>query len=233
MKAQVWHIGMILVLLAGVLAGCGTAASAATGADSDRAEVGSVEATSGSVLTESYEGALPISSQLALGTLLLAGAQNAVSPEQARTLLPLWQVIESGSLKSEAETGSVLGQIEKAMTPEQLASIAALELTGEDLGTWAREQSVNLGDPGEGTGRGAPPEGMTQEELEASRAARESGEGSSGPPEGKTDADREAMRSTAKASGMTRPEGAGGMGARQLPVLAGKIVEMLSSLSGG
>jgi hypothetical protein len=195
-------------------------------------------------LNESYEGALPVSSQLALGTFLLEGTETAVTSEQAQTLLPLWQVIQSGALKGEAETGAVLKQIEGAMTPEQLAAIAAMHLTSEDMGTWAQEQGVSLAGPGGGppsvdgapSAEGAaafPPGGMTEEGREAMRAARESDEGGFGPPEGMAEEQREAMRATAEANGMTRPGGAGGMGGGQLAALAGSLVELLSNLAGG
>jgi hypothetical protein len=243
MKVKVWQVTLVLVLLAGILAGCGTAASPSTdgATDADTGVIpaeraaseagGGSTANSGAVLNESYEGALPASSQLALGTFLLAETENAVSPQQAQTLLPLWQVIQSGTLKSETETGAVLKQIEGAMTPEQLSAIVAMQLTAEDMGTWAQEQGVSLGGPGTGTGGFAPPEGMTEEQLAEMRAARESGEGGFGPPEGMSQEDLEAMRATAEASGMTRPEGAGGMGGGQLAALAGSLVELLSNLA--
>jgi hypothetical protein len=209
MKVKAWHITLVLVLLAGILAGCGTAF---TGSEVEagviQAESGGSEAESSTALNQSYEGALPASSQLVLGTFLLEGTETAVTSEQARTLLPLWQVIESGSLKSESETATVLKQIEGAMNPEQLATIAAMQLTSEDIGAWAREQGVSLGGPADGAGGFAPPSGMSQEEMEA-------------------------MRATAEASGMTHPNGAGGMGAGQISALAGPLVELLSNLTGG
>jgi hypothetical protein len=180
-----------------------------------------------------------VSSQLALGTFLLEGTETAVSPEQAKTLLPLWQIVLSGTLMSEGETGAVLKQIEGAMTTEQLAAIAAMQLTFEDMGAWAQEQGVTLRGSGEGTpssdgaGAFALPEGMGQEDLDAMRADRESGKGGFGPPEGVSEEEMKAMRATAQASGMTRPGGAGGMGAGQLAVLAGPLVELLTELAHG
>ena len=244
MKVKVWQITLVLVLMAGILAGCGAAVTSETETSAVPAYGGASEAGTGAVLVDSYESALPASSQLALGTFLLEGTENAVSSEQAQALLPLWQVIESGSLKSEGETAAVLKQIEGAMKQEQLEAIAAMQLTFEDMGAWAQEQGVILGGPGGGAGGSAPPEGMAppdgggEEEMEAMRAARESGEGGFAPPEGmappdgRGQEDREAMRATAEASGMTRPGGAGGMGGGQLAALAGPLVEMLSSLAG-
>jgi hypothetical protein len=235
MKAKVWHITLVLVLLAGILAGCGTAVtSSETETSAVPADSGASEASTIAVLDKSYEGALAVSSQLALGTFQLEGTEQAITSEQAQALLPLWQVIESGSLTSEGETAAVLKQIEGAMTPEQLATIAAMQLTSEDMGTWAQEQGVSLGGPGDGTGGSALPEGMSQEDLDAMRAARQAGgEGGFAPPEGMSEEEREAMRATAEASGMTRPGGAGGMGAGQLAALAGPLVELLTELAHG
>jgi hypothetical protein len=123
-------------------------------------------------------------------------------------------------------------QIEGAMTPEQLVAISAMQLTSEDLRAWAQEQGVALGAPGGGA-EGSLPEGVTEEQLQEMRAARESGEGGFGPPEGVSQEDREAMRATAEAGGFTRPEGAGGMGDGQLTSLAGSLVNLLTGLAGG
>ena len=227
---KVWQITLVLVLLAGILAGCGTADTTETETSAILADSGASDQADSAALDESYEGALPVSSQLALGTLLLEGTENALSPEQAGTLLPLWQIIESGALRGEAETSAVMKQIEGSMTPEQLSAITAMQLTSEDMGTWAQEQGVALGGPGNGAGASLP-EGMTEEQMEEMRAARESGEGGFGPPEGMTEEEMAAMRATAEASGMTRPDDAGAKGGGQLTALAGSLVDLLSNLA--
>jgi hypothetical protein len=93
---------------------------------------------------------------LALGTLKLEGTDDAVTPAQAAQLLPLWQIIQSGSLKGQAETDAVLAQIEDTMTESQRAAIEAMALTGEDVGAWMREQGIEVpqrpGDQGGGPG---------------------------------------------------------------------------------
>ncbi len=133
--AAVLLLPAILVLL--ILSGCGgevtpTPASLA-------------EAYVSTNLDTSYEGALPASTQLLLGTMMLEGTTNAVTPEEARTLLPLWQALQSGAAQGAAEVNAVLGQIERAMTAEQLQAIAALQLTSEDLSAWAQERGMDMG----------------------------------------------------------------------------------------
>jgi hypothetical protein len=186
-------------------------------------------------LVTSYERALPASSQLALGTFQLEGTENAITPQQAKTLLPLWQAIQGGSLQSDAETNAVLKQIEGAMTAEQLAAIAAMQLTVEEVGTWMQEQGVEFRPP-QGAGQGQGVLGnLSEEERAAMRATRQAG-GEGGFGQGRagqgafadmSEEERAAMRATAEASGMTL---GGRAGARrgQLAFLAEPLVELLS-----
>jgi hypothetical protein len=44
-------------------------------------------------LSTEYSDAANVRSQLAYGTTKLADTPNAVSPEQAKTLIPLWQAV--------------------------------------------------------------------------------------------------------------------------------------------
>ncbi len=106
------------------------------------------------VLVTSYENALPANSQLALGTLRLEGTKDAVTPAQAKTLLPLWQAIQNGVLQNDAETNAVLKQIEGTMTAEQLAAIAAMQLTTEDMMAYAQENGLGDGVATRGGGDG-------------------------------------------------------------------------------
>ena len=111
------------------------------------------------------------STVLALGTLLLEGTENAVTPEQAAALLPLWQAIRGGGLQGNAETMAVLKQIKAQMTAEQLSAIDAMALTVEDMRTWMEESGIGMEAPGpmgtpgarseggRGGGQGAMPEG--------------------------------------------------------------------------
>ena len=126
---------LILTIVAGILAGCGGVTATPAGEPEDPAQMDSVG--SGAIST-AHENALPLTNQLVLGTLLLEETENAVAPEQARALLPLWQAVQANTLQGEAETNAVLKQIEGAMTAEQLAAIAAMRLTNEDTATWAQ-----------------------------------------------------------------------------------------------
>jgi hypothetical protein len=73
---------------------------------------------------------------LLVGSLKLDGTDQAVSSEQAATLLPLWQAYRSLSTSqtaAQAEVDGVLKQIESAMTADQMQAITAMNLTSSDM----------------------------------------------------------------------------------------------------
>lgn len=206
-----WTIGLVLALAVGVLAGCGqeqaTTAPAGGG--------GAGETYSSAALDTSYTDALDASSQLVLGTIRLEGTGNAVTPEQAKSLLPLWQSLQGG-VTAQAEVNAVLKQIEGTMTQEQLAAIAAMQLTQEDLQSWMQEQGMGGGSAGPGGG-GMPGGGqfgdMSEEDRANMRATMEAGGG--GFPGGgqfgdMSEEERANMRATMEAGGGSFPGGSGG-----------------------
>lgn len=134
---------LCVFLVVGALFGCTSRSAAGTGGD----------ATAGAyagALDLWYEGALDVSTQLALGTLKLEGSENAVTAEQAANLLPLWRALAGSALKGDAERSAVLRQIEAAMAPEQIAAIAGMRLTAQDLGAWVQARGAAAAVPGVG-----------------------------------------------------------------------------------
>jgi len=165
--------------------------------------------------------------------MLLEGSENAVSPDQATALLPLWQALRGG-VTVQAEVNAVLKQIEGTMTQEQLEAIAAMQLTQEDLRTWMEEQGPGFG------GERWPP----SPEVLATRQAEFGGEGmlpeGEIPPEratrmaefqGMSEEEREAMRATVQAGGGMQgmPGGRSGAGGRQFIVLLNPLIELLEA----
>ncbi|MCL4560139.1 MAG: hypothetical protein M1281_05950 [Chloroflexi bacterium] len=78
----------------------------------------------------------PVESKLAAGTLKLEGTNLAVTPQQAKTLLPLWEKVkslEASSNPSSADLQTTYQQIEAAMTAEQIQAIAGMSLTAADI----------------------------------------------------------------------------------------------------
>lgn len=127
-------------------------------------------------LDTSYQGALSARNQLALGTLQLDGTATAITPAQAKTLLTLWQALrgttQSGA-SAQAEVSALLGQIEGALTADQLAAIKALKLTQTSFQQWAAANGITMGTGGgqPGSGQGLSPE---------ARATRQASEGRTG-----------------------------------------------------
>jgi hypothetical protein len=229
---------LVLILVAVTVVGCGGETSGVTPEATSADRGGYISA----VLNTAYEGALPASSQLVLGTFALEGTEQAISPEQAVALLPLWRVIQGGSLQSDAETNAVLKQIESAMTAEQLAAIAAMQFTTEDLGQWMQRQGIDLTPPSSvagGSGDFAPRDGMSEEGMAAMRPGGETGDGAppgggvgprgGAPFGGMSEEERESMRATAEAGGMGFPQGGdrGGASRGQLSVLTDEVIDLL------
>lgn len=226
---QHWQTVLVLLLIVTALVGCGgnTPASVEEQGNLAAGDSSDSESYTSAALDTSYPGALPVSSQLALGTFLLEETESAVTPEQAKTLLPLWQALQSGTLQNEAETNAVLRQIEGTMTEEQLAAIAAMQLTGADLRAWAQENGLRLGlSPGGGSG---PPGNLSEEERASRRATAEAGglpgSGQRGNP---SEEERASRRATAEASGMTFPGRRAGAGPGHVSFLAKPLVDLLA-----
>jgi hypothetical protein len=165
---------LTLILSALLLASCsGTAAPAPT--------------TGGDIYVSSnlpvdYEGALAVRNQLALGTLQLIQTGSVISAEQAQTLLPLWQALRSTQQAggtAQAEVSALLTQIEAAMKPEQLQSIASMKLTFTNMQEWATANGITMGSGGGSPGQGS---GMSPEARATKQAAEgvTSSEGGSG-----------------------------------------------------
>ena len=219
---RLWYVGLILTLMVAVLAGCGGEQSTPVPVDE-----GGGETYTSDALDMSYPGALSVGSQLALGTLQLEETENGVTPEQATTLLPLWQALQGG-VTVQAEVDAVLRQIEGVMTPEQLEAIAAKQFTRDDL------RGLGM-PPGGGGGQGLSPD-----EQATRQAERGGGEGM--PPEAATrraemenmsEEEREAMRATAQAGGMSGgPGGRAGGGPGQFIILLDPLIELLTQRAG-
>ncbi len=129
-----------------------------------------------------YEGALAVRNQLALGTLELIQTDSAISAEQAQTLLPLWQALRSTQQAggtAQAEVSALLTQIEAAMKPEQLQSIASMKLTFTNMQEWATTNGITMGSGGTpGQGSGMSPEARATKQAAEGVTSSEGGSGS-------------------------------------------------------
>lgn len=122
----------VIVLLAMTLTAC-SAATTTPQADPNK-------------LNTSYTNALPVATQLLIGTFKLDGTKNVVTAKQAKALIPLWQVYESLSTSDTAaqeEINALLDQIQETLTPTQMQAIKGMQLTSQDMFTTLQEQGIS------------------------------------------------------------------------------------------
>ncbi|MDF1513074.1 MAG: hypothetical protein P1S60_04625 [Anaerolineae bacterium] len=134
-KANLNKLWFILALLTLMVSGCSQQVEAVVPSDPTNYK---------SVLDVSYENDLDRTGQLALGILELAETQQAVTAEQSQIMLPLWQLLQGLALKSDAERLAVIGQIEAALTTEQILTIQSMRLTNADALDWLQSQGAGV-----------------------------------------------------------------------------------------
>ena len=158
------------------------------------------------VLSIEYSDAANLRSQLAYGTIKLADTPNAITSDQAQTLIPLWQAVVSlsGDTTTAAEElTAVQDQITAALTAEQLQAIAEMKITNAGLNVFYAEYGVVLPTPIPGV-------------------TKVPGSGS-----GKTDEEKAAAEATKTAAGETT-----GTGQSAKTLLFEKTIEYLTGVSG-
>jgi hypothetical protein len=148
----------VLFTLIATMAACGSggddSAEAKNVTPGETGDVTSAE-TVGVTLDADYDEALPVPSQLAIGTLMLEDTNDAVTVEQASELLPSWkmlQALQSSGTAAQMELDAVINQIQGVMTDGQLLAIKAMELTPTSMMELAQERGLGVG---RGTGGGA------------------------------------------------------------------------------
>ncbi len=112
--------------------------------------------------------------KLLAGSFKLEGTGQAITPEQASELLPLWYVYEDISVSDTAaqeEKDALVNQIRDTMTAGQMSAIQAMNLTRRDVMTLMQEQGISSSVKASGTqtsggmggfpgGGGSPPGGF-------------------------------------------------------------------------
>jgi len=111
------------------------------------------EATTGTSGTNSSQASASLSqvNMLLVGTLKLEDTDQAVSADQAATLLPLWQAYRSLSTSqtaAEAEVNALLNQIQSTMTADQVQAIKAMNLTSTDMMNIMQSMGAGMGPRG-------------------------------------------------------------------------------------
>ena len=111
-----WMFVTIIVSLALALTACGSTQTATA--------------------TATTSAALSMEGQLLVGTFKLENTTQAITSEQAASLLPLWetlQSLDSSNTAAPQEIDAVVSQIESSMSSQQVSSITTMKLTQKDL----------------------------------------------------------------------------------------------------
>ena len=101
------------------------------------------------------QAVLPPATITVLGILKLEGTPQAVTLEQAKTLLPLYQaakVMSSDSASSTVEIQALYTQIDENITPDQQTAIKALGITPQSMRTIMSDLGIQTGGFGGGSG---------------------------------------------------------------------------------
>jgi hypothetical protein len=167
---------LMAIALAALLAACGQSDTQTNTQAGDVAvaveDTSSTDASvpQGTLEPGNFQFEMPLQTLLILGTFKLEDTDLAIQTDQAKELLPLWQVLK-GLLESDTaareEIDALVNQIAETMTDEQMQAVDAMGLTMQDLFALNQELGLDQGFPqaagdqqsGDGTGSFQPPEG--------------------------------------------------------------------------
>lgn len=152
---------LIFILIAMLGSACAPAAPAA-----------STTSASTTAIDITFADAASLRSQLAYGIIKLKDSPNVITPEQAKTLIPLWQAVialSGDETTATEELTAVQDQIVQVLTPAQIQAVAAMKITNAELSTFYAQYGIVLPTPVPGVTK-VPGSGKTEEEKAASRA---------------------------------------------------------------
>jgi hypothetical protein len=145
----------LLAALAVTLAACSATATSSTDATGGQTAASTANAAG----TPVPNASLPVLTRLLIGTFKLEDTELAVTPDQAKTLLPLWQAVRSlgsSSTTATAEMTALEKQIQETLTAEQMDRINAMPLTRADLQTLAGDLGISFGSGNQANATGTP-----------------------------------------------------------------------------
>jgi hypothetical protein len=125
-------------------------------------------------------GALPATTQIAIGTLKLDNTDNAITTDQAAKLLPLWEtmkILETSDTAAKQEIDALDTQIQETMTDKQMQAITAMNLTRQNMFAVMQTQGV-------GFGNGQQNNSQQSGNSSNNRGFTTGGFGPGGPPDG-------------------------------------------------
>jgi hypothetical protein len=175
MNKPIILISLITIML--MITACGGSApqgqALAGNANQPDSSAGGKSSDSTQYLDNSYTNAIPVVSQLIIGTLKLKGTANEIDAATAKELIPLWKAAKSlgkSDTTSPLEMNGLYRQIQRTMTPEQLAAITEMKLSRDNMMQISQELGISFGG---GAGMG----NMTAEQQSTMQASRSSSGG--------------------------------------------------------
>ncbi len=149
----------IVLALSMILSACGGGAQASSPAQGGTPAGGSQNGGNGRSAfgNQDPNTPLPLASSLAVGTIKLDKTSDAITADEAKQLIPLWQGLQSlmsSDTAAQAEFEGVISQIQSSMTPQQVNAIKAMDLKGSDEASVFGQGGLGFGGPNaEGTPR--------------------------------------------------------------------------------
>ena len=104
-------------------------------------------------LNTNYADAAPVEMQLLVGIFKLESTTQAITSEQAKSLITHLTSLQGNNLTQDQIT-SVVEQMQAVLTADQIAAIAHMQITQESAMTIMQEQGLSMGAPGQGNGPG-------------------------------------------------------------------------------
>jgi hypothetical protein len=108
----------------------------------------------------STSNGLPMATQLAVGTLKLAGTDQTVTAEQAKDLVVYWETykqLSQSDTAAQAEYDGLIAQIEETLTTDQMQAITDMNITQQDV--FASMQGVTVTTSSSGSSTVSVPSG--------------------------------------------------------------------------
>jgi hypothetical protein len=130
-------LSLITIVLTLSLVGCSQSTTSEAAVDTTTSDGSSQAATGGT--GDMFTGLeLTDVTTLAVGTIGLDGTENAVTPEQAATLITLWQAYQSmayDDTTAQTELDALVSAISSAMTDSQRNAINSMDMSSDNIQT--------------------------------------------------------------------------------------------------
>ncbi len=177
----------------------------------------------------------PVENKLAIGILKMEGTPQAITTQQATTMLPLWQAVKSLSASnttSSTEMQALYKQIEAVMTPDQVKTIQNLNMTQAQIQALFQQYGIqfSLGGSNLTAAQRATRVAQFQQNGGGNGGGGVSGAGGFGGGNGNGSASGTGG-GTASAQRTPRPGGTGGQGGMNV-LLSGQVVKVLQQRAG-